>query len=431
VYRRIGRHQLWLGHLGVLLAGVLVLAGVAGCSTYRGQAPQAALGQVYAASDPRFMERMGTLLGTTTVQGNRASELINGDRFFPAMIEAIQEARHSVTIEVYIFWDGHTGRLFSEALAERARNGVQVRVLLDWIGSRRVSSRAVRRMREAGADVRFYNRFSILNPGRVNHRDHRKLLVVDGRIGFIGGAGVADFWLGDAQTEKHWRDAFFRIEGPVVAQMQSVFMEHWLKVTGYTEAGDAFFPELVAVGEDAAHVFSQSVGTGSDRVRLAYLLAIDAARKNVRISMAYFIPCRQTREAMIRARRRGVEIEIIVPNDRIDSKLVRPASRRLYGSLLEAGVRIYEYEPSMFHTKAVIVDDAWVSVGSANFDPRTFRYNDEANLNILSAGFARAQIEAFEFDKSQAREVLWEEWKRRSIFRRGMEQLTRPLVPLL
>lgn len=402
-----------------------------GCASYKGVTVQGVRDQPYAASDPRFIERIAPLLGTTTLPGNHASEFINGDQFFPAMLEAIHNARESVTLEIYIYWGGDIGRQFSNALADRAREGVQVRMLLDWIGSRWVDRQDVERLRENGVEIEFFNPVSFVNPGRLNHRTHRKLLVVDGRVGFIGGAGFADFWTGDAHTPMHWRDAFYRIEGPVVAQMQAVFLENWHKVTGQIEAGDAFFPQLEPVGSDPAHVFSNTVGAGTDRVRLTYLLAFSAARKNIRISMAYFIPCKRTSQALIAAQNRGVDVQIIVPNHRIDSKIVRPSSRRAYGPLLRAGIRIFEYQPAMFHTKAIVIDEAWVSVGSANFDNRTFRYSDEANINILSPTFARAQVEAFEADLTQAREITYEAWKQRSLTKRFFEIISIPIVPLI
>jgi cardiolipin synthase A/B len=424
--RRSGFSRHWLA---LVLVPILVASG--GCASYRGQPIQAVHGQPYAASDPRFIQRLGLLLGTTTVPGNRADELINGDQFFPAMLEAVRNAQTSVTLETYIFWGGQIAGEFSQALADRARAGVKVRVLLDWIGSRRVDRRDVALMRAAGAEVRFFNPIAIANPGRLNHRTHRKLMVVDGRTGFIGGAGFADFWLGDADDQHQWRDAFYQIEGPVVEQMQSAFMENWQKVTGEIEAGDVFFPGLVPVGNDSAHLMSATAGVGSDRVRLTYLLAIDAARRSIRISTAYFIPCTRIRQALIAARNRGVDVQIIVPNDHIDSKIVRPSARRGYGPLLRAGVRIFEYTPAMYHTKAMVIDDAWVSVGSANFDNRSFRYNDEANLNILSTEFARAQIEAFNTDRERAREITYDAWKQRVLPQRFLEILSLPIVPLI
>jgi cardiolipin synthase A/B len=419
------------GRLTVFWIPVLMLVVGSGCASYQGQTVKNVLDQPYAASDPRFIHLMGHLLGTSTLKGNRAEELINGDFFFPAMLDAIRGAQQSVTLEAYMFWGGQVGDRFSQALADRAREGVQVRVLLDWIGARRADGADLALMREAGVEVRFYSPPSLLNPLRLNHRTHRKLLVVDGRTGFIGGAGFADFWDGDARSYREWRDAFFRVHGPVVAQMQSIFLENWHKVTGQVEAGAAFFPELIADEGALAHVFSSTVGAGTDRVRLNYLLVFGAARKSIHISMAYFIPCDRTQQALIAARNRGVDVQIIVPNHLIDSKIVRPSSRRTYGPLLRAGVRIFEYAPSMYHTKGIIIDGALVSVGSANFDNRTFRFSDEANLNLLCPDFARAQIKIFEEDRLRAHEVTYEAWKRRSLAKQFLEIISLPLVPLI
>ena len=407
-----------------------VLVGAAGCRTHQGKPVATAPELAYAASDPRFLNEAGLLLDTTTVSGNKAREYINGDAFFPIMIEAIRSAQHTVTLAIYLYWRGETGRQFSEALAERARAGVKVRISLDWFGSRCMDRKELAMLRQSGAEARYYNRFSPLHPLRVNHRDHRKLLVIDGRVGFIGGAGIADCWMGNADSNKSWRDGFYRVEGPVVGQMQSVFMENWTRISGRTEVGNDFFPELTDVGADPAHVFSNTAGAGTDRVRLFYLLAFNSARKNIRLGMAYFIPCRATREALADACRRGVDVEIIVPNSRINNKLVRPMARRHYGALLKAGARIYEYEPSMFHVKCLIVDDALVSVGSANLDERTYRYNDEANLNILSPAFAADQIRIFEADKQRAHAITYQAWKRRSPAGRLAEYLLVPCEPL-
>jgi cardiolipin synthase len=410
---------------------LFLLLGTAGCSTYyQGKPARGVVDQPYAASDPRFLQRVGQLLDTTTVGGNRVREYINGDAFFPIMLEAIRSAQHSITLATYIYWRGEAGRQFSEALCERARAGVRIRVSLDWIGSRCLDRSELAELRATGAEVRFYNSFSLLHPLRVNHRDHRKILVVDGRLGFIGGAGIGDVWLGNAHTAKHWRDGFYRVEGPVVAQLQSVFVENWTKITGEVESGDRFFPELTAAGTDPAHVFSNTAGAGTDRVRLFYLLAFASARENIRIAMAYFIPCKAIRQALIDAARRGVEVEIIVPNSRNNNQAARHMSRRHYGDLLKAGVRIFEYQPSMYHVKCLIVDDALVSVGSANMDERTFRHNDEANLNILSPNFAASQIRVFEADKQRAHEITRADWKKRSPLSRLAECLLIPCEPL-
>lgn len=409
----------------------LLLAAASGCSSFRGHGVRARPDVVPAVSDPQFERSLSALLDAPVVPGNQVTALPNGDRFFPSMLEAIRGARRSITLETYIYWSGRVGRQFTEALTNRAHAGVKTRLILDSIGSRYLKGGDLDALRAAGVEVGMFNRFSLLHPGRVNHRDHRKILVVDGAIGFVGGAGVADIWEGDADAPDHWRDAFFRVEGPVVARLQAIFADNWLKVTGQVLAGPEFFPELAPAGDLPAQAFSGDPRAGTDHVRLMYLMAFAGARKNIRLSMAYFIPCDLTRDELVAACERGVAVEIIVPNGHIDSRVVLPASRARWGALLKAGARIYEYQPTMYHCKGLIVDDAWVSVGSANLDNRSLSSNDEANLNVYSARFAAEQIGIFDADKARSREVTYEAWKHRSFWKRLAEWLTWPVRPLL
>ncbi len=411
---------------------ILVLAAGGGCSTsYHGRGIQYQIEPKYSVQDPQFFRSMGQLLGPPIVAGNRISGLVNGDQIFPAMLEAIRGAKESINLETYIYWSGEVGEQFADALAERARAGVQVHVLLDSVGSRRLDSRSLNRMRDGGVEVRRYNPLVWYNLARINHRDHRKLLIVDGKVGFTGGAGVADIWLGHADSPTHWRDSQFRLEGPAVAQMQAAFMDNWMKTSDTVLDGISFFPELEPVGSDYAQVFKSSPREGTESVRLMYLLSIAAARKNIRLSSAYFIPGELITEQLVEACKRGVNVEIIVPGSKTDSTLVRHASRSKWGPLFKAGVRIYEYQPTMYHCKLMIVDDLWVSVGSANIDSRSFRLNDEANLNVLAASFAAEQTRLFEEDKKRSREVRFEDWKHRSFGTRLMELLTSPFHPHL
>jgi cardiolipin synthase len=268
-------------------------------------------------------------------------------------------------------------------------------------------------MDESGVQVRKYHPLRWYDLARVNNRTHRKLLVVDGRVGFTGGVGIADVWLGHAQDEDHWRDSHFRLEGPAVGQMQAAFMDNWIKTEGEVLHGKEYFPEVGQAGSALAQVFTSSPTQGSDSVRLMYLLSIASARRSVRIAASYFVPDDLSVRMLIAARERGVTVELIVPGDKIDAQIVRKASRSRWGDLLRAGVEIHEYQPTMFHVKVMIVDDVWVSVGSTNFDNRSFRLNDEANLNVFDREFALAQIEAFEADRSKSRRVTLESWQQR------------------
>ena len=409
--------------VGSLLAAAALLSG---CTNFHGRGIQYQLQPQYGVTDAQFLRSMGQLVGPEIVGGNRVTSLVNGDQIFPAMLEAIRSAKKTINLESYIYWSGEVGRHFTDALTERARSGVRVHVLLDWIGSRKIDSELLKRMRAAGVDVQKYNPLVWYNLARLNHRDHRKLLIVDGTVGFIGGAGVADIWLGHADSPAHWRDTHFRLAGPAVGQMQAAFMDNWMKTTANVLDGSDYFPELPPTGDHFAQVVKSSPREGTESVRLMYLISIAAARKSIRLSMPYFVPGTLTTQQLLDARKRGVTVEIIVPGARTDTPIVRHASRSKWGPLLAAGVKIYEYQPTMYHCKMMIVDDVWVSVGSANFDSRSFRLNDESNLNVLSRDFAAEQVRLFEQDKQQAREVSYRNWQRRSLGKRLLEILTAP-----
>ncbi|WP_229458861.1 phospholipase D-like domain-containing protein [Massilia glaciei] len=367
----------------------------------------------YSTADPQFRRSMGVLLGPPIVDGNLVEELINGDRIFPAMLDAIRKAERSITFETYIYWSETIGREFSKALIERARAGVKVHVMLDFIGSIKMDVGAIEAMEAAGIEVRRYHKPVWWKFTRLNNRTHRKVLVVDGKIGFTGGVGIADKWRGDGQDTNHWRDTHFRVEGPVVGQMQAVFSDNWTKATGTVLDGDAYFPALAARGDQAAQMFSSSPTGGSESMHLMYLLSITAARDSIDLSSAYFVPDVLTLRALAAAARRGVVVRIITPGEDIDSKIVRAASRDSFGQLLEAGVRIAEYQPTMYHVKALVVDSLLVSVGSTNFDARSFSLNDEANLNVIDSAFALRQRAVFTRDWAQAREVTLKQWQDR------------------
>lgn len=371
------------------------------------------IGAAYGASDAQFARAMSGLLGPPLIPGNRVEVLINGVEIFPAMLAAIRRAERSITFETFIYWRGEIGSRFAEALAERARHGVRVLVLLDFVGSNKMDPELLALIRSAGAEVERYHPPTWRHLSRINNRTHRKLLIIDGKIGFTGGVGIADEWNGDAEDERHWRDTHFRIEGPAVTQMQAAFMTNWIKTRSTVEHGEEFFPPTKADGPYLAQVFHSSPQEGSEDVRLMYHLSISAARKRIVLEQAYFVPDDLTTELLVAALRRGVAVEIIVPGKRIDHKLVRRASRARWGPLLAAGARIHEYQPTNLHAKMMVVDGVWSSVGSTNFDNRSFRLNDEANLNVLDAGFG-AQLEAvFAADRARSREITFAEWQRR------------------
>lgn len=378
---------------------------------------------LYGVSDPQFRHSLEALLGPSLLDGNKVSVLTNGDRIFPAMLDAIRHARTTITFETYIYWSGEVGRSFSQALSERARAGVKVHVLLDWVGSGKMDARLLDEMRASGVEVERYHPLRWYNLIRVNNRTHRKLLVIDGRVGFTGGVGIADLWSGDAQDPQHWRDTHFRLEGPAVAQMQGVFMDNWRKTRSLVLHGEGYFPKLVAVGSQPAEVFKSSSTDGSETVRLMYLLSIAAAERSIVMENAYFVPDDLAVRALVAARRRGVRVQIVVPGRHTDSQIVGRASRDRWAELLEAGVDIYEFEPTMMHCKVMVVDELLTTVGSTNFDNRSFHLNDEANLDVLDASFARENLSNIEADVRRSRPITRAAWAGRSWTERASEWL--------
>lgn len=384
---------------------------------------QTRIERLYSLDDPRFTQELGVLLGPPFIAGNRLRVLRNGDEIFPAMLSAIRKARTSITFETYIYWSGDIGREFASALMERSRQGIKTHVLLDWVGSAKMDESLITEMESAGIQIRKFHPPHWSQLGRLNNRTHRKLLVVDGHIAFTGGVGIAPLWTGNAQDPEHWRDTHFQAEGPVVAQMQAVFIDNWIKVTGTVLHGPAYFPPLAPVGGSMAQMFSSSPSGGSESMQLMYLFAISAAARSIDLSASYFVPDGLMLNALVDAIRRGVRVRIVVPGEHIDSETVRSASRAQWGPLLSAGALIAEYKPTMFHVKVMVVDGLLVSVGSTNFDNRSFRLNDEATLNIIDSGFAREQTAIFEQDLALARPISYAHWRERPLRERIGERL--------
>ncbi len=381
---------------------VAICAG-SGCALKVGHQPRQEVTSLYSARSPEFRQSAGSLLGPNFVGGNSISTLVNGDEIFPAMLSAIRSAKRSINFETYIFWDGEIAREFTVALSERARAGVHVNMILDAQGTQKMGIANKKQMQDAGVQIVKYHSVLWPDPRRYNNRSHRKLLIVDGRIAFIGGVGIADQWTGNAESPQHWRDNHYKVMGPVVAQLQASFTTNWIKTRGNVLHGDDYFPPL----QDSGSLEAQAIRSGAhyENLDLLYLLAIASAKKSLRIENAYFLPDDLTRKELVEAAKRGAKVEIIVPGKKIDQKLVRAASKRHWPELIKAGIKIYEYQPTMVHVKLMIVDDKFVSVGSGNFDNRSIRLNDEANLDVLDSDFAAQQTRLFEVDKKQSREM--------------------------
>jgi cardiolipin synthase len=408
-----------VGALAAVLATVLALNFVSAEKQI-----ERSLKHRYGVGDPQFLRELGIMLGPAIVDGNQVENLENGSRIFPSMLAAIRGAQRSINFESYIYWSGDVGRQFAQALEERARAGVPVHVLIDWAGSQDLENNLVDEMKAAGIEVRFYHPLRWYNLARMNNRTHRKLLIVDGRIGFTGGVGIADPWDGNAQDAQHWRDSHYRLEGPAVAQMQAAFLDNWIKTTGKVLQGPEYFPALTPSGTALAQVFTSSPSGGGDSMQLMYLLSVTAAEHSVDLSAAYFVPDELTRLALRQALARGVRLRIIVPGANTDVEVARRASRAAWGELLQGGAQIYEYQPAMFHCKMMLVDSRLASVGSTNFDNRSFRLNDEANLNVYDPAFVREQEAVFENDLRHSHRVTYEEWKQRPGVEKVMEQVS-------
>ncbi len=369
--------------------------------------------RLYTSGSPQFERAMGVLLGPGILGGNEVVELLNGDEIFPPMLDAIHKARNSITFETYIYWSGDIGRKFADALSERARAGVKVHVLLDWVGSAKIEDSFLTEMKAAGVEIEKFHEPSWYDLARLNNRTHRKILVVDGGIGFTGGVGIAPSWTGNAQDPDHWRDTHFQVKGPVVAQMQATFLDNWLKATGRVMHGPEYFPALAPAGDQRAQMFSSSPASGSESMQLMYHLAITAAERSIVLSAAYFVPDTLTRKLLMDALQRGVRIRLITPGEHTDTEIVKAASRATWGELLQAGAQVHEYQPTMYHCKVMIVDQRMVSVGSTNFDNRSFRLNDEANLNVYDTGIATRLTATFEDDLKRSRPVTHADWLNR------------------
>lgn len=420
-----GRSRNWLiaGAVAATLACVFLAVNMFGGE----KKIERSIERLYALEDPLFARQLGVLLGPEFVDGNQVTLLRNGDQIFPAMLDAIAAAQVSITFETYIYWSGDIGRKFADALSERARSGVKVHVLLDWVGSEKIAEELIEDMQSSGVQIERFHPPHWSTIGRMNNRTHRKLLVVDGRIGFTGGVGIAPQWTGNGQDPDHWRDSHFRLLGPAVAQMQATFLDNWTKVTGVLLHGLDYFPQLASAGNARAQMFSSSPTGGSESMQLMYLMAITSASSTLDLSAAYFVPDDLSLKALIAALKRGVRLRIIVPGEHIDSDIVRNASRAQWGPLLEAGALIAEYAPTMYHCKVMIVDKLLVSVGSTNFDNRSFRLNDEATLNVLSTEFADEQTRVFENDLALARPVSHAQWLQRPWTERVKEWLASTL----
>jgi len=366
-------------------------------------------------SSDEFVHVLEASCGTTLEDGNRVDVLTNGPTFYPAMLEAIRSARETINMECYIFYKGETADRFIAALTERARAGVKVTMVLDMVGSFGSYRSCARLLAEAGCRVERYQPFTWHGLARLNNRTHRELLIVDGRVAFVGGAGVADWWAKPLKGKPTWREMMSRIEGPVVTRIQGIFAENWLECCGEILLGPQTYKPQPRAGDTPAFALKSSPSDRSTVSRVLFQALIEGARRTIRISTPYFLPDKHLRRALIAAVQRGVAVTIIVPGRVTDQKWLRLASRRSYGKLLRGGVSIFEYSPGMTHVKTMIVDDLWSVIGSTNLDNRSFEHNDEVNVAIRDVAVAARYTGDFQRDLAASREMLLADWDRRSV----------------
>ena len=380
----------------------------------------------FAVRDPAFFGSAHALADPLPIPGNKIELLHNGDQIFPALLSAIRSARKSVNFEAFLFQSGTVGSQFRDAFCERARAGVRVRVLLDGVGAgAKLDDDYIKTMREAGCEVAYYHPTRSWRIDRANRRTHRRILVVDGKLGFTGGVGFGDFWLGNADSKDHWREVHARVEGPLVGKLQGAFQQHWVRATQQALTGADEFPELPAAGTlrgqmVASHSFSVAP------LPLVQAVAIAAAEKRISITNAYCTPSEDQTKLLVAAVKRGVDVRLLLPGKHNDQPLTKAAGRTAYGKLLEGGVRIFEYQPTMIHSKTMVVDGLFSVIGTSNLDARSSQINEEIEITVYDEGFGREMEAVFENDLKQSRRYTLEEFKKRAVWERFTEWIAIP-----
>jgi cardiolipin synthase len=385
------------------------------------QPPAYGLDHETTVSSPAFLPSVVGLTGMPMVAGNRVRLLNNGDEFYPAMLGAIRGASQSITIEAYIYWKGVVGMEFAIALADRARAGVSVKILLDAVGSSTIGAEILQILESGPCELAWFNPIRPYSLGRFNYRTHRKTLVIDGRLGFTGGAGIADHWTGHAEDPDHWRDMQIEIEGPGTVPLQTGFAQNWLQTTRELVSGPRFFPVIPPAGDVSIHGMLSSPSVGASAARIIYYFAIICARRSIWIANPYFVPDQAAIDALVEAKRRGVDVRITVSGRFNDNWLARHNSIRLFGPLLRAGIAVFEYDRTMLHHKTMVVDGRWATIGTTNFDNRSFAFNEESNISFTDPALVAGLEQAYRADESLSTRLTLETWQRRGQVQRARE----------
>jgi cardiolipin synthase len=408
-----------------LFLALLLVSGCASVTPIKDM-PNIVLGE------PSFYPTLAAHTDASIIAGNRVELLLNGEQIFPAMLQAIRSAQKSITYAQYLYEDGAIAYEIAEAFAERCRAGVEVKILLDSLGASNIPKDIPDLWKKSGCQMEWFRPIKVLQfitPWeffRYNHRSHRRILVIDGRIGFTGGHGVGEAWTGNGRTAEHWRQTDVRVEGPIVQQLQAAFVESWRRTTGNMLGDDAYFPALDTHGKVYTQIVKSSPVSGSFESYLLFLLSITSAQKSIHIANPYFLPDDRIEEALINAVKRGVKVVVLTPV-KGDHTTTSAASRSGFGPYLLGGVEIYEYQPALMHAKAMVVDGIWATVGSANFDNRSAAINEEINLVVYDAGFAGQLEKSFQEDLKYSKKLTYEEWNSRPLIDKILELFTIPV----
>ncbi|HYI95914.1 MAG TPA: phospholipase D-like domain-containing protein [Bryobacteraceae bacterium] len=389
----------------------------------RESSPRYGLDHEFSLDSDEFCSSIVGATGVPYLQGNRLEIFNNGDEFYPVMLDAINAAKHSITIEAYIYWAGEIGQQFGQAFAKKSREGVKVKLLLDAIGAASIGEDILRTLQNGGCQIAWFNPIRWYSLGRFNNRTHRKSLIIDGCIAFTGGAGIADHWRGHAQNPEHWRDIQIKLEGPAVLPLQTGFAQNWLETTGELVSGFEFYPPPQQVGSVALQTILSSPQTGASSVRIMYYFAIVCSRRMIYIANPYFVPDQAGIDTLLEAKKRGVDVKIMVSGIHNDNRMVRHNSRRLYAQLLAGGVEVYEYNRTMLHHKIMVVDGMWATVGTTNFDNRSFAHNEENNVCFFDPPSVTKLRTSFENDLQHCERVTLDRWRRRGVWNKAQELL--------
>lgn len=413
--------------LSSLLLAVSLAVTLAACARVH---PHIAL-PVLSLGEPSFFPTLEAYASAPIVGGNSVEFLLNGEQIFPSILEAIRSAKKTITYAQYFYEDGPVSRDVAEALAERCREGVGGNILLDAFGTLSMPRDYAELLTRSGCHVAYFRPLAQYIFRRYNNRNHRRILVVDGRVGFTGGSGVSRKWMGNGRVAHHWRDTDIRVEGPVVEYLQAAFAESWLETTGVVLGGEAYFPRpLEPRGEVYAQVVRSSPASGSFAMYTTFLLAVSAARQSILITNPYFVLDEKMQRALIQAATRGVRVKVLVPGA-IDHNIVRRASRRQFGDMLRGGIEIYEYTPALLHSKTMVIDSVWATIGSTNLDNRSFALNDELNLIIYNRAAALQLERIFTEDVAHSKPVTYAQWRKRGFTAKILEVMALPIRDLL